>query len=122
MLIDPIFPLSHTHIRYVSSRGSNNVSLYKNQRFGLLKKHCYMIFRLDAETLHGVLNVIINRFYYGCIQKRCLFIQDIGVVFDQKRVRHNFYFSGHSWKMNRTIICPLFFFSNVLFAFLILIE
>ena len=68
----------------MSSRGSNNVSLYKNQRFGLLKKYCYMIFQLDAETLHGVLNVIINRFYYVCIQKRCLFIQDIGVVFDPK--------------------------------------
>ena len=82
-----------------------------------------MIFRLDAETLHGVLNVIINRFYYVCIQKRCLFIKYIGVVFDQKRVRHNFYFSNTFMKNEQDNFSALqFFFSNIIFAFLILME
>ena len=81
-----------------------------------------MILQLDAEKLHGVLNVIINRFYYVCIQKRCLFIQDIGVVFD-KRVRHNFYVSNTFMENEQVNFSALqFFFSNILFAFLILIE
>ena len=52
-----------------------------------------MIFQLDAEMLHGVLNVIINRFYYVCIQKRCLFIQAIGVVFDPKACKAQLFFN-----------------------------
>ena len=81
-----------------------------------------MIFQLDAEPLHGVLNVIINRFYYVCMQRRCLFIQDIGVVLIQKRVRHNFYFSNPFMENEQNNFSTQFVFSNILFFSRILIE